>query len=188
MIVHQIKSYCFALSLRNVLLSTLQILGGSLLLAFCAQINIPLYFTPVPLSCQTLGAMLIGAMMGSRKGALVVFTYLLEACFGLPFFAGGCSGILRLFGPTGGYLLALALQAYLAGWFVERQKSFHTTKTMMALLSICMIHLTIGSLWLSQFVGLQSALAMGIYPFLIGEVIKTLGLTAYLKSLHSISK
>jgi len=96
------------------------VLGGSLLVAALAQVRIPLPFTPVPLTGQTFGVMLVGAGFGSRLGFLALLLYLLEGLLGLPFFNGGGSGLSHLTGPTGGYLLAFPLAAGLMGWFVER--------------------------------------------------------------------
>ncbi|MDR3623654.1 MAG: biotin transporter BioY [Chlamydiales bacterium] len=179
MAIAQIKSLSSESSQKDLFFSVLQILGASLLLALCSQIKVPLYFSPVPLSGQTLGVMLIGATLGSRKGVLSVLAYLAEGSFGLPVFGSGSLGLL---GPTGGYFLGFILQAYLVGWFTERQVSLQSTKTMTVLLSSCALQLGLGVLWLSFFVGFKLAMIMGLCPFLPGEVIKTMGVTAYLKA------
>ena len=72
------------------------VVGGSLLLALCAQISIPLWFTPVPITGQTLGVLLIGAALGSRRGALAIVLYLIEGGSGLPFFRGRRFGMGRI--------------------------------------------------------------------------------------------
>src|SRR4051812_33554653 len=76
------------------------VVGGSLLIALTAQIAFPLPFTPVPITAQTLGVLLCGAALGSRRGLAAAALYLLEGAIGLPFFAGGAAGLARLMGPT----------------------------------------------------------------------------------------
>ena len=173
-----------AKSSKNIfLLSALQIFGASLFLALCAQICIPLYFSPVPLTGQTFGVMFIGATMGSRKGVLSVLAYLLEGSLGLPVFAGGWSslGLMSLLGTNGGYFLGFIFQVFLVGSFIERQTSFQVVKAVSVLLLSCALQLGLGVVWLSAFVGFKSALVMGLYPFLFGELVKSMGVAAYLK-------
>jgi biotin transport system substrate-specific component len=177
-----IQSLPFALPKKDVFLSALQVFIASLFLALCSQISIPLYFSPVPLSGQTFGIMLIGACMGSRKGLLSVLAYLAEGSLGLPVFASGSSGIISLLGPTGGYFLGFLLQTYLVGWFVERQTSFQMAKTLPILLLSCQLQLALGVLWLSFFVNFETALVMGLYPFLVGETIKSVAVCLCLKT------
>ena len=165
--------------------SALQILAASLFLAFCAQISIPLYFTPVPLTGQVFGVLLIASILGPRKGVLAVLAYLAEGCLGLPVFAGGNFGVACLLGTEGGYFLGFIAQAYLAGWIVKRCSSFSSAKIATGLFLSCVACLGLGSLWLSRFVGLPSALALGFYPFLLGDLVKTLCVTTYLKSRHA---
>lgn len=166
---------------KDSLRSVFQVLGASLFLAFCAQIALPLGFTPVPLSMQTLGVMLVGAFLGKRKGALAVLAYLAEGSLGFPVFAGGAGGILRFVGPTAGYLLGFVVQAYLVGWWVERRESHKVGKTLSILALSFLVQLGCGTLWLSSFVGLGSALSLGMYPFIMGETLKAIGVACYLK-------
>ncbi|MEI8364791.1 MAG: biotin transporter BioY [Parachlamydiaceae bacterium] len=159
--------------------SILQIVLASCFIGICAQIKIPLYFTPVPLSVQTLAVMLIGATLGSRKGALAVLCYLLQGWMGLPVFAGGAAGVFYFVGPTGGYLTALVAQAYFIGWCLERDCTMGSVKIVsVLLLSIC-IQLGVGSLWLAQYVGIKHCFALGFSPFVCGEAAKALMVAAY---------
>ncbi len=174
-------SLTFEKSKNHYLFSALQILGASLFIALCAQIQIPLYFTPVPLSGQTFAIMLISAVMGSRIGLMSVVAYLAEGACGLPVFVGGGFGLVSLLGPTGGYFVGFMLQAYLVGYFIERQVSYSAVKTLCILLSSCTLQLGLGALWLSQFVGYESALMLGVTPFIAGEMLKSLSIAAYLK-------
>src|SRR4030065_811462 len=87
----------------NLLYNTILVITASLLVALSAQIAIPLPFTPVPVTAQTLAVLLIGAVLGSARGALAILTYLAEGAAGLPVFAGGKAGLaLRAGAPRGG--------------------------------------------------------------------------------------
>ena len=167
---------------RAHILSLLQVLCASLFIGLCAQIKIPLYFTPVPLTGQTFAVILIASTLSRQKALLATVLYLMEGSLGLPVFAGGACGVHRLLGPTGGYLLAYPLQAYLISYCMEKQKAMHFFKTMAVLVSSCCIQLGIGTLWLSGFVGSNHALMMGFYPFVPGELLKSLIVATYIKN------
>jgi biotin transport system substrate-specific component len=181
MIVIQESSTKVNSSSKDIFFSILQIIGASAFIALCAQIRISLYFSPVPVTGQTFAIMLIGASLGSRKGVLSVLLYLLEGAMGLPVFAGGL-GLISLFGVKSGYFLGFIAQVYLVGRFTEKQKSFQNARTLFILLFSCLIQMGLGVIWLSSFVGIQTALFIGLYPFLIGETIKSVCIAAYLKS------
>ncbi|MFS8562890.1 MAG: biotin transporter BioY [Rhabdochlamydiaceae bacterium] len=151
----------------------IQVILASCFIAICAQIKIPLYFTPVPFTVQSIAVMLVGAVLGSRKGALAILCYLGQGALGLPVWAGGAGGgIAYLLGPTGGYLMAYVIQVYMIGWFVEKfpQANLFKLVSVMAL-SIC-LQLSIGSLWLSRFVGLERCFLLGCFPFILGDAAK----------------
>ncbi len=141
---------------------------ASFLIGACAQIKIPLPFTPVPFTCQTLAVMAIGARLGSRYGALATVFYLLEGILGLPVFSGGHTGLLWILGATGGYLLSYPLEAFLVGYFIERKQR------LLAIVLPCTLQMALGSLWLSAFVGLDRCFQLGFYPFFLGEIGKAL--------------
>jgi len=156
------------------------VLSGSLFVALLAQVSLPLPFTPVPLTGQTLGVLLVGAALGSRLGFLALLAYLVEGGLGLPFFAGGTGGLAKLLGPTGGYLLAFPLAAGLVGLLVERfgaDRSF--LKTLLAMLAGNLLIYALGVPWLGAFLagvgkypGLAGLLSMGMIPFLPGDLVK----------------
>lgn len=142
-------------------------LAGSLFLGLMAQLAIGLWFSPVPLSLWSLGILLVGATFGSKKGALIVMAYLAEGAIGLPMFAGLSGGVAALCGPTGGYLFGSILVAFSVGALLEKGwKNASAFFVGSALLLIC------GTLWLACFFGIKNALAWGLYPFLIGDLIK----------------
>src|SRR5215510_1075404 len=96
------------------------IVSASLFVALCARITIPLPFTPVPLTLQNFGVLLVGLLLGSRKGFAALILYLVEGMSGLPVFnPTGPGGIAQLFGVTGGFLLAYPLVAFVAGYVLE---------------------------------------------------------------------
>jgi biotin transport system substrate-specific component len=87
-----------------------------------AWFNIPLPFTPVPITLQTLMVLLSGALLGAYIGAMAMIIYLLLGMIGLPVFAGGSSGIGAILGPTGGYLLSYPIAAFVVGWMIKKKK------------------------------------------------------------------
>src|SRR5580693_6400053 len=102
------------------------VVGASLFVALCARVTLPLPFTPVPLTLQNFGVLLVGLLLGSRRGFAALALYLAEGAMGMPVFSPtGPGGIAQLLGPTGGFLLAYPLVAWLAGFIMERgRKSF----------------------------------------------------------------
>ncbi|MGQ9693084.1 MAG: biotin transporter BioY [Thermaceae bacterium] len=165
---------------RTLARDSVLVLAGSLFVALMAQISIPLPFTPVPITGQTLGVLLVGAALGSRLGFLALLAYLVEGGLGLPFFAGGASGVTRFFGPTGGYLLAFPLAAGLVGLLVERfgaDRSFLLTLVAMLLGNLLIYALGVPWLgaWLAgagKYAGVGDVLAKGMIPFIPGDLTK----------------
>ncbi len=96
-------------------------LAGSWLVAGLAQLEIKLPFTPVPITGQTLGVLLVGASLGTGLGVISMALYLLQGGIGFPFFSGGDSGVefLKLSSATGGYLFGFVLAAAAVGWLSE---------------------------------------------------------------------
>ncbi len=148
------------------------VMGGSLLIALCAQIAIPLPFSPVPITGQTLAVLLIGATLGRRRGVLCVLAYLAEGIAGLPVFAAGRTGLAHLLGPTGGYQAGFVAAAFLTGWLAERGWDRRTSTTLLAMLIGNAAIYAFGLPWLARFTGAEHALAWGLYPFVPGDVVK----------------
>src|SRR5262245_32639324 len=148
------------------------ILGGSLLIALSARLHLVLPFSPVPITGQTFAVLLLGALYGSIRGPATVLTYLTLGGLGLPVFAGGASGVARLIGPTGGYLVGFLAAAFVVGWLSERgwDRKPWTTAVSMSLGSAVLYGA--GVLWLSRFVGWQAVLSTGVLPFLVGDALK----------------
>jgi biotin transport system substrate-specific component len=152
--------------LRDVVL----IIGGALLTALCSQIQIPLQ--PVPITGQTFGVLLVGALLGGRRGAVSMFAYVAMGGLGLPVFAGGAAGLSRMAGPTAGYLVGFVAAAALVGSLSRRgwDRRVATTALAMALGSLTIY--IFGVAWLSRFVGWSWVFAAGVAPFLVGDSLK----------------
>lgn len=148
------------------------VVGASLLVALCAQIAVPLPFTPVPLTGSTLGVLLAGGLLGSRRGAVCLALYLLEGAAGLPFFAQGGAGLTALLGPRGGYLLGFVPAAWMAGFLCERGWSRRAQSAVAAMLLSSLVIFAFGLAWLSRFVPEGQLLASGWYPFIPGDIAK----------------
>lgn len=151
------------------LLTFVAVIVASCFIGLSAQIKIPLFFTPVPLTIQTSAVMLCGALLGSRNGALAALCYILQGCCGLPVWSGGNAGFAYLMGPTGGYLLDFIVIAYVVGWFFERGYATNFVKIYAVLFLTTCFHLLVGSLWLSHYVGDSSCFYCGFYPFIIWD-------------------
>ena len=156
------------------------IIAGSLIIALSAKIVIPLPFSPVPVTGQTLAVLLVGALYGSKRGSLAVLAYLAEGIAGLPVFAMG-GGILYLAGPTGGYLSGFVLGAYITGFLSERGWDRSVPFTLCAMLIGNIAIFFCGVFWLFQFIG-SKALVVGIIPFIPGGIVKTVIAAAILPS------
>ena len=150
----------------------MQIIGGTLLIALLSQIQIPLPFTPVPLSLQTFAVMLVGGIIGSKNGAIATILYLAQIAWGFPVTAGGGVNPLALIGPSGGYLIGMVMQAYLVGWLFERRAEFSPWKLFFGTLAVSFVQMGIGTVWLAQFVGWSHAPVMGFFPFVPGDILK----------------
>jgi len=152
-----------------------RVAAANLLLVLCAWIALPLPWTPVPITGQTFGVMLVAVLLGSRRGAVVLAIYLLEGLAGLPVFQPfGLPGAARLAGPTAGYLLAYPAAAFLTGWVVERSARASTLRLSGALVAGEAVTFAGGCAWLATAYGMgfSGALAAGLLPFVPGELIK----------------
>ena len=148
------------------------ILAGSALVALSAQVVVPLPFTPVPITGQTFGVLFVGALLGSRRGALALAAYLLEGAAGLPVFHSGGSTLAWLLGPTGGYLWSYPVAAWLTGRLAERGWDRRPATAALALGAGNAVIYAVGLPWLALFVGTERVLAAGLVPFLPGDLVK----------------
>jgi biotin transport system substrate-specific component len=154
---------------------TALVIGGSLIVALCARITIPLPFTPVPLTLQNFGVLLVGLLLGSRRGFAALALYLAEGVAGLPVFSPiGPGGIAQMLGPTGGFLLAYPLVAWLTGYVMEHGRKTFSRAAIGGLLGELVLF-TGGLAWLAVLTySIAQAFRWGLYWFLFAEVIKVM--------------
>lgn len=148
------------------------ILAGSVVVALAAQLAVRLPFSPVPVTGQTLAVLLVAALWGSKRGSLAVLAYLLEGLLGLPVFAGGLSGPAVLAGPTGGYLIGFVAAAFCVGRLAEQGWDRRIITTALAMALGNAVIYAAGLAWLAILVGRDHVLALGLYPFLPGDLLK----------------
>lgn len=152
------------------------IVGASLVVALCARITIPLMpLTPVPLTVQNLGVLLVGLLLGSRRGFAALALYLLEGAVGLPVFnPTGPGGIAQLFGPTGGFLMVYPFVAFFAGYIFERGAKSFLRATIAGLMAEILLFAG-GVTWLYAYThSLAKAAYLGMYWFIAAEIIKVM--------------
>jgi biotin transport system substrate-specific component len=165
---------------RRISHNVILVILFSVLIALSAQIAIPLPFTPVPITMQTLMVLLTGALLGSRLGAITLAAYLAEGLAGLPVFAGGTSawssssipGVPVIIGPSAGYLVGFIFAAGLVGLLAERGWDRRWWTTLLAMVLGNLVIYAFGVGWLSTFLGLNPAFVAGMLPFLPGDALK----------------
>jgi biotin transport system substrate-specific component len=170
---------------EGVAADVVRIAAANILLALCAHIVIPLPFTPVPITGQTFGVLLVAVLLGARRSTVALVLYLLEGLAGLPVFQPlGIPGPARFLGPTAGYLVAYPLAAFVTGWLVERGATVIRPRAFRlqpagaplagALLCGEAIIFLGGCTWLAlgMHLGWPLALQGGALPFIPGEIVK----------------
>lgn len=155
----------------------LAVVLGSLLVAGCAHVSIPLWFTPVPVTLQTFAVLLLGLLLSPPVAAGALVLYLAEGTAGLPVFSPqGPAGWLHLVGPTGGYLLSYPLAAALTGLLRRRFASGGFATSLLAAAAGSVVILLSGAAWLAvlthETVG--AVLTLAVLPFLAGDALKTI--------------
>ena len=149
------------------------IITGSLLIGLCAQIAIYLPISAVPITAQTFAVLIIAALFGPRLGTLCVIAYIIEGAAGLPVFAAGRAGPAVLAGPTGGYLVGFVAAAYTVGLLAKAGWDRRTLSTIAAMVIGNAVIYAFAILWLTCLFGASRAVfAMGIYPFIVGDILK----------------
>ena len=156
-------------ALTNVAL----VLAASLVTAGCAQLEIRVPWTPVPITGQTFAVLLTGAVLGARRAFLAQLLYLAEGAAGLPFFAGGAAGVAKLLGPSGGYLIGFPFASALIGFLAERGWDRRPISMFGAMVASSSIIFALGLAQLSAFVPQGTLLASGLLPFIPGDLLKS---------------
>lgn len=162
------------------------IVSFAFLMAVAAQITIPM--KPVPTTLQSMIVVLAGAMLGSKKGFYSQIAYLAMGVAGLPVFANSpdlAPGFARLFGPTGGYLLAFPLAAWLTGAILERRSDYFTSVG--AFFAAHVVILLSGALYLDLFINgsFETTLQLGVVVFSLSTVVKVFAASLIFRSLKN---
>ncbi|WP_210505623.1 biotin transporter BioY [Naasia sp. SYSU D00057] len=157
---------------RSLVSDAAVIAAGAALTAGLAQVAVPLW--PVPITGQTLAVLLVGGSLGALRGTLSMVLYAAVGMLGLPVFSDGESGLATVLGPTGGYILGFVLAAALTGWLAERRWDRKFLGGMVSYLAGSAVVFAVGLPWLAASLGLdlQQTLTAGLYPFILGGVIK----------------
>jgi biotin transport system substrate-specific component len=152
---------------RSLLSDAGLVIAFSLFTALMAHLSIPLPFTPVPITGQTFAVLLCGALLGARLGTASMLLYITEGAAGLPVFAPGVKGA-----ATYGYLAGFVVAAFVVGWLADRGWTRDLPHAIAAMVLGEVAIYAFGLLWLARFVPASQVLALGLFPFLIGDAIK----------------
>ncbi len=162
----------------------IKVIFGSLMIALFAQITVPMY--PVPITGQTLAITVVGLGLGRKAGVSAVLLYLFQGAIGLPVFAGGSAGLAAFFGPTGGYLYGFIASVAILGYFSDKGiLKNYLMSTVVAFVATA-VTLLFGLIHLSFFVPQGSVLQFGLYPFILGGIIKAILATALVVPTHHL--
>ena len=143
-------------------------------LALMAQISIQLPFTPVPLTGQSLGVLIIASAYGFRLGAMTTLAYILLGASGLPIFANQEGGLSIIFGATGGYLIGFFIASMVIGSLAEKGWDRKISNSFAMFTIGHLIIFCLGMVWLATVAPEVDVLAAGLIPFIPGAIIKTL--------------
>jgi biotin transport system substrate-specific component len=163
--------------------------SASLFVALCARLTVPLPFTPVPLTLQNFAVLLVGLVLGSRRGFVALVLYLTEGAVGWPVFTAGLGGVAQLLGPTGGFLIAYPVVAFVSGWIAERSRRTFA-RVITAAVAGEIVLFAGGLAWLVLWTGGSwgRAAQFGLYPFLFAEVAKVMAAAGISRRLPSFQK
>jgi biotin transport system substrate-specific component len=158
----------------SLLTDVLLVLGGTGFVAVAAQVSISLPFTPVPITGQTFAVVLVGAALGALLGLASLGLYLFVGALGAPVYADGNHGWDVLTGPTGGYIVGFVLAAVLTGWLAQRRWDRRFSSAVAAMLSGNVVIYLVGLPWLAAKLdtGLEKTFELGLYPFVVGDLLK----------------
>jgi len=162
----------------SALTQALFVVGGIGFLSLLAQISVPVPGSPVPVTGQTLGVLLIGTTYGARLGLLTFASYLLAGIAGAPIFAPSATspnhGIDRIVGATGGYLVGMLVASFVLGYLADRKADQKFKTSFAALLLGDLIIFTFGLTWLHASLDMTWAATIkaGLTPFILGEALK----------------
>ena len=150
------------------------IVGGTAFLALLAQIAVPVPGSPVPVTGQTLGVLLLGSAYGASLGFTTFAAYLLVGFLGVPVFASGAHGLAPITGATGGYLVGMLIASLLTGYLAGRKWDQRIKTVIPTMLLGNLVIFSAGLIWLHHSIHATWATTFkfGFTPFILGEVIK----------------
>jgi biotin transport system substrate-specific component len=170
------------------------VLFVTVLTAIAAQVSVPLPFTPVPLTFQPMVVLVGAAALGSRLGVASQVLYLALGIAGLPVFAASPflpQGAARLIGPTGGFLMAFPLAAFVAGWLAERGFDRRYLTAVLAMACGLAVVFAGGVAWLAiasqPTRSFSSAFAAGVLPFIVPDLLKLLVAAAVMPGVWTLT-
>jgi biotin transport system substrate-specific component len=171
---------------RSVATDILLVVVGAAFTGLLAQLAVPLW--PVPITGQTIAVLLVGAALGPVRGALSLAGYALLGVVGVPWFSDASGGLHVLVGPTGGYIVGFIVAAWLVGWLAARRWDRRWVGAICSFLAGTVVVFAIGIPWLAVSLGLtvEQALEAGLYPFIIGGVIKAVIVAAVVRGAWAI--
>lgn len=162
---------------RSLAMDAVLVVAGTALTAGAAQLSIPLW--PVPVTGQTLAVLLVGVFLGAVRGGISMILYAVLGVLGLPIFSDHSAGWSVLAGPTGGYIIGFIFSAILTGWLAQLAWDRKLLRAFAAFLAGSVVTFAIGLPWLAVSLGrlgypndLNSVLQAGLYPFILGGIIK----------------
>ena len=154
------------------------VLGGALFTALCAQIVIPLGFTPIPITGQTFAVLAVGGALGSRRAIASQALYWLLGAIGLPFYAKASGGWSSATGSSFGYFVGFVVAAGIVGWYADHRNDRNFVMSLSAMALSTVVIYTFGALWLAHSIGVPvatgdtNAISLGVAPFLAGDAVK----------------
>ena len=164
---------------RRLATDVVLVAAGAAFVSLAAQLTIPM--VPVPITGQTLAVLLVGASLGAVRGAISLALYAVLGIVGLPVFSDGAHGLGVIGGATGGYIIGFILAAALTGWLAQREWDHKILKAIAAFGAGTVVTFAVGLPWLAAWLGangfdndLNSVLQAGLYPFIVGGIIKAL--------------
>ncbi|MEO8290732.1 MAG: biotin transporter BioY [Gaiellaceae bacterium] len=158
----------------NVLTNVLLVLAGTGFVALAAQVSISLPFTPVPITGQTFAVVLVGASLGALLALASLGLYVFVGALGAPVYADQAHGWDVLTGPTGGYILGFVLAAVMTGFLAQQRWDRRFSSAVAAMLTGNVVIYLTGLPWLAAKIdaGLAGTLEAGLYPFVVGDLLK----------------
>lgn len=173
--VNRMAAVTAEFSIPRSLRRPLAIVLGSLFVAVCAHVSVPLRFTPVPVTLQTFAVLFLGLVLSPADAAGALLLYLGEGAAGLPVFSPQTPpGFFHLLGPTGGYLLSYPFAAALSSWLRQRFAGSGFGPSLIAAAIGSLVILLCGAVWLGTLThaSASAVLTLSVVPFLPGDILK----------------